>query len=116
MMSPCATPRKLWSKLEVDVLSNIPGSPKIVPKSTDVSKLSASRRQIYDKVRSMRESPINANTTLSQPRKFWMKQGRNSKWTEGQQKSIIASGILERNRVTSEEIRQLSLIMQNCFY
>ena len=106
-MSPCATPRKVWSKSEVNVLSNIPGSPKIVSKSPDVSKLSATRRQIYDKVRSMRESPINDNTVLSQPRKFLVKQGRVSKWTEGQQKSIIDSGVLERNRVTSEEIRQL---------
>ena len=106
-MSPCVTPRKVWSKSGVNVLSNIPGSPKIVSKSQDVSKLSATRRQIYDKVHSMRESPINDNTVLSQPSKFLMKQGRVSKWTEGQQKSIIASGVLERNRVTSEEIRNL---------
>ena len=63
-------------KSEVNVLSNIPGSPKIVSKSPDVSKLSATRRQIYDKVRSMRESPINDNTVLSQPRKFFGETGQ----------------------------------------
>ena len=71
-MSPCATPRKVWSKSEVNVLSNIPGSPKIVSKSLGVSKLSATRRQIYGKVHSMRESPINDNTVLSQPRNCLM--------------------------------------------
>ena len=58
-MSSCVTPRKVWSKSEVNVLSNIPGSPKIVSKSPDVSKLIATRRQIYDKVHSMRERESN---------------------------------------------------------
>ena len=52
-MSPCVTPRKVWSKSEVYVLSNIPGSPIIVSKSMDVSKVSDTRRQIYDKVHGM---------------------------------------------------------------
>ena len=104
-ISPCSPPRKLWNQSEVNILSNITGSPKVVYKSPEAAKINATRRQIYDKVHSLRHGQRKEQTiTSSQPRRFEGKQGRVSKWSEGQQKSIVDSGILDRKRVPFEEI------------
>ena len=92
------------------MLSNIPGSPTNVCKSLEVAKLCATRRQVYDKVHSMREreSDKGKHNTVTTT-KFGVKQGRLSKWTEEQQNGFVASGILE----TKSDIRKYQKTVTN---
>ena len=115
-LSPCSTPRKIWNKLEVDILTSIPGSPDVICKSPEVQKLNATRRQIYDKLRSLKESPLkrerkistcSRSSALSPPKIFGKKTNRVSKWSVEQQEIFVHSGILEMKRLTSEEIRTI---------
>ena len=65
--STCVTPRKVWNQSELELLSNIPGSPNIVARSPEVATIRASRCQIYDKVRSMKESTSKVDNITSLP-------------------------------------------------
>ena len=82
-MSPYSTPRKVRHSAKVNLLTNLHGSPEMVSKIPKVAILNATRRQIYDKVLNMRESPLKLKTT--QPGVSGVKRKRVSKWSDEQE-------------------------------